>query len=229
MDAADFSCCQPSQYLVNNILRDLNKAFVGFRQRRQPGARPPPVGKSYSSSPSKDILSVKDNVTFENISEILPSKGSGVTTSAKEMDTITMPLNEEVVNPPIAEEAEIDGNVKTTCILNTSAEEVSDESTYGDCVEDWLEWQTEDLKGNCHPSFHRPLTLLSCNTSYTSSCPSIRLLEEISMETSFVTCCSSQGSSKESLEGRENVTSEAQVDFDFANCVKDLKETNVGM
>ena len=57
MDAESYLRLSVSQFEEDNVLRELNKAFLAFRQQAQPQPRQPvtrrlsPIGESFSSTP----------------------------------------------------------------------------------------------------------------------------------------------------------------------------------
>lgn len=76
MDAENYSRLPLSQYEEDNVLRELNKALLGFRQRAaqggpgfKPGAHQPkarrlsPIGESFSSTPPE--TENQENVSWE--------------------------------------------------------------------------------------------------------------------------------------------------------------------
>lgn len=77
MDAENFSRLPLSQYEEDNVLRELNKALLGFRQKQQQrlhhnlhqpiARRLSPIGESFSTTPTENGNTMSKQVGISNV------------------------------------------------------------------------------------------------------------------------------------------------------------------
>lgn len=69
MDPEDYAEVPLLQLQQDSVLRELNKALLGFRQKPPPSGLIPrrlsPIGESFSSTPEKDLVVAKKTVSIK--------------------------------------------------------------------------------------------------------------------------------------------------------------------